>query len=69
MTAIRAPIPRPWTETDEAALRSLVEAGKDARTVGKELNRTIMGVQARTKKLNLTSSSRRSRPGLKAESK
>ncbi len=70
MTTRRAPfIPRPWTEADEAALRSLVEAGMDARTIGKEINRSIMGVQARMKKLNLTSVGRRSQGNLKAISK
>ena len=34
-----------------AALRSMGEAGKDARTIGKELHRSFMGVQAKAKKL------------------
>jgi hypothetical protein len=45
---------RRWTEAEDAALRSLVGAGTDARMIGKELNRSFMGVQARVKKLNLT---------------
>lgn len=55
MTTQRAPFKtRRWTEAEDAALRSLVEAGKDARTIGRELKRSFMGVQARVKKLNLT---------------
>jgi len=54
MTTTRAPyITRRWTETEEAALRSMAEAGMDARTMGKELHRSFMSVQARAKKLNL----------------
>ena len=55
MTTQRAPFKtRRWTEAEDAALRSLVEAGRDARTIGRELNRLFMGVQARVKKLKLT---------------
>ena len=55
MTTPRAPFKtRRWTEAEDAALRSLVEAGTNARMIGKELNRSFMGVQARVKKLNLT---------------
>ena len=61
MTTPRAPyITRSWTETEEAALRSMVEAGMDARTIGKELHRSIMGVQARMKKMDLTTVRRHS---------
>jgi hypothetical protein len=31
----------------------MVQAGKDARSIGKELRRFFMGVQAKAKKLNL----------------
>ena len=55
MTTPRAPFKtRPWTEAEDAALRSLVEAGNDARMIGRELKRSFMSVQARVKKLNLT---------------
>ena len=55
MTTQRAPFKtRRWTEAEDAALRSLVEAGTDARMIGKELNRSFMGVHARVKKLKLT---------------
>ena len=38
MTTQRAPyITRRWTETEEAVLRSMGEGGKDARSIGKEL--------------------------------
>ena len=30
------------------------EAGKDARSTGKEFHRSFMGVQAKAKKLNIT---------------
>jgi hypothetical protein len=54
MTTTRAPYKtRRWTEIEDAELRSLVHAGKDARTIGKELQRSFMGVQSRAKKLNL----------------
>ena len=54
MTATRAPYKtRRWTEIDDAELRSLVHAGKDARAIGKELQRSFMGIQSRAKKLNL----------------
>jgi hypothetical protein len=54
MTTLRAPFrTRRWTEVEDAELRSLVKAGKDARTIGKELHRSFMGVQARAKKLKL----------------
>lgn len=50
MTTQRAPFKtRRWTEAEDAVLRSLVEAGRDA-----ELKRSFMGVQARVKKLQLT---------------
>ena len=43
MTTQRAPyITRRWTETELAALRSMGEAGKDARTIGKELHRAFI---------------------------
>jgi hypothetical protein len=55
MTTPRAPyITRRWTEAEDAALLSLAEAGEDARTIGKELNRSFKGVQARAKKLKIT---------------
>lgn len=55
MTTPRAPFKtRRWTEAEDAALRSLVEAGSDARTIGRELMRSFIGVQARVKKLQLT---------------
>ena len=55
MTTQRAPyITRRWTETEVAALRSMGEAGKDARSIGKELRRSFMGVQAKAKKLKIT---------------
>ena len=56
MTTQRAPyITRRWTETEVAALRSMGEAGKDARSIGKEkLHRSFMGVQAKAKKLKIT---------------
>jgi hypothetical protein len=55
MTTQRAPyITRRWTETEEAVLRSMGEAGKDARSIGKELHRSFMGVQAKAKKLKIT---------------
>ena len=55
MTTPRAPYKtRRWTDAEDAALRSLVEAGRDARMIGKELNRSFMGVQTRVKKLKLT---------------
>jgi hypothetical protein len=55
MTTPRAPFKtRRWTEAEDAALRSLVDAGHDARMIGRELNRSFMGVQSRVKKLNLT---------------
>ena len=55
MTTQRAPyITRRWTETEEAVLRSMGEGGKDARSIGKELHRSFMGVQAKAKKLNIT---------------
>ena len=55
MTTPRAPFrTRRWTEAEDAALRLLVEAGSDARTIGKELNRSFMGVQARVKRLKLS---------------
>jgi hypothetical protein len=55
MTTTRAPYKsRRWTEIEDAKLRSLVHAGKDARTIGKELQRSFMGVQSRAKKLNLS---------------
>ena len=54
MTTQRAPHKtRRWTETEVAALRSMGEAGKDARSIGKELHRSFMGVQAKAKKLKL----------------
>jgi len=54
MTTQRAPyITRRWTETELAALRSMAQAGKDARVIGKELHRSFMGVQAKAKKLKL----------------
>lgn len=38
MTTQRAPFKtRRWAETEEAARRLLVQAGKDARSIGKEL--------------------------------
>jgi hypothetical protein len=40
-----------WTEAEVAALRA--RAGKDARSIGEELGRSFMGVQAKAKKLNL----------------
>ena len=45
---------RRWTETESADLRSMGEAGKDARSIGKELHRSFMGVQAKAKKLKIT---------------
>ena len=55
MTTQRAPFKtRRWTEAEDAALRWLVDAGNDARMIGRELNRSFMSVQARVKKLNLT---------------
>jgi hypothetical protein len=67
VTTPRAPyVMRRWTEAEEAELRSMVAAGMDARTIGKELHRSIMGVQARMKKLNLTIVRRKSDLGLKA---
>lgn len=61
MTTTRAPyITRRWTDAEEATLRSMVEAGMDARTIGKELNRSFMSIQARVKKLNLAVSRLRS---------
>jgi len=55
MTTQRAPyITRRWTETELAALRSMAQAGKDARVIGKELHRSFMGVQAKAKKLKIT---------------
>ena len=54
MITQRAPYKtRRWTEAELAALRSMAEAGKDARSIGKELRRSFMGVQAKAKKLNL----------------
>jgi len=54
MTTTRAPFrPRRWTVAEDAALRSLIESGSSARTIGKALNRSFMGVQARAKKLKL----------------
>jgi hypothetical protein len=67
MTTLRAPYKtRRWTSAEDAALRALVEAGRDARVIGKELNRSFMAVQARVKKLKLTRVSqerRNSSPG------
>ena len=55
MITQRAPYKtRRWTETEEAALRSMGEAGKDARSIGKELRWSFIGVQAKAKKLNIT---------------
>jgi len=55
MTTPRAPFKtRRWTKAEDDALRLLVEAGRDARMIGRELNRSFMGVQARVKKLKLT---------------
>jgi hypothetical protein len=55
MTTTRAPYKtRRWTEIEDAELRSLVQAGKDARTIGKELQRSFMGIQSRAKKLDLS---------------
>ena len=60
MTTLRAPYKtRRWIETEVAALRSMVQDGKDARTIGKELQRSIMGVQTKAKKLNLALRRRR----------
>jgi hypothetical protein len=54
VTTTRAPHKtRRWTEIEDAELRSLVHAGKDARTIGKELQRSFMGIQSRAKRLNL----------------
>jgi hypothetical protein len=50
MTTQRAPYKtRRWTQTEETALRSMGEAGKDDRSIGKELHRSFMGVQAKAK--------------------
>jgi len=55
MTTQRAPyITRRWTETELAALRSMVKAGKEAHDIGKKLHRAFMGVQAKAKKLKIT---------------
>jgi hypothetical protein len=55
MTTQRAPyITRRWTETEEAVLRSMGEAGEDARSIGKGFHRSFMGVQAKAKKLKIT---------------
>jgi hypothetical protein len=55
MITQRAPYKtRRWTETEVAALRSMAQAGRDARSIGKELHRSFMGVQAKAKKLKLT---------------
>jgi hypothetical protein len=62
MTTRRAPYKtRRWTGAEDAALRSLVDAGKDARMIGKEINRSFMGVQTRAKKLQLTFARRASK--------
>lgn len=54
MTTQRAPyITRRWTETEEAVLRSMGEAGEDARSIGKGFHRSFMGVQAKAKKLKI----------------
>jgi hypothetical protein len=54
MITQRAPYKtRRWTETEVAALHSMVQAGKDARSIGKELHGSFMGVQAKAKKLEL----------------
>ena len=44
MTTQRAPYKtRRWTETEEAALRSMGEAGKDARSIGKRTSQVFYG--------------------------
>jgi hypothetical protein len=44
MTTLRAPYKtRSWSETEVAALRSMVKTGKDARTIGKELSQVFFG--------------------------
>ena len=54
MTTPRAPYKtRRWTDAEDAKLRSMVDAGHDAREIGKEINRSFMGVQTRAKKLKL----------------
>jgi hypothetical protein len=53
MTTLRAPYKtRSWSETEVAALRSMVKTGKDAHTIGKELHRSFLAIQAKAKKLN-----------------
>jgi hypothetical protein len=67
MTTQRAPyITRRWTETELAALRSLAEAGEDARVIGKVLHRSFMDVQAKAKKLEITLHRARTRSCVKA---
>ena len=64
MTTLRAPYKtRSWSETEVAALRSMVKTGKDARTIGKELHRSFLAIQAKAKKLNLTLRRGRDRAG------
>lgn len=54
MTTLRAPYKtRSWSETEVAALRSMVKNGKDARTIGKELHRSFLAILAKAKKLYL----------------
>jgi hypothetical protein len=53
ITTLRAPYKtRSWSETEVAALRSMVKTGKDAHTIGKELHRSFLAIQAKAKKLN-----------------
>jgi hypothetical protein len=44
---------RRWSQSEDKKFRALVAEGMNVRTIGRELNRSFLAIQARAKKLDL----------------
>jgi hypothetical protein len=53
--------PRPWSDTEDAELRSLAASGQSARSIAIQLNRSFLAVQSRASRLKIALNRRSSR--------